>query len=197
VKCTRCQHETLVFPLHGVDQGGPIVCPTCAGEIEKSFSYERNCWLARLGFKEKPRGIGPTYLTLELLKDVLMLVHPDKHPPERAELAGRVTAELNVIKPYVPPAPPPAPSVTVKNPSPRGPNEKPLRPGPKPDMKLEAITDKRSTKGDLYKTGTIGNLRDVHRIPADVLLQRPSGEVGGESTQRARAREHQGQAAPR
>ena len=40
-------------------------------------------------------------LTLELLTDVLALVHPDKHPPERQELAERVTSELLAIKPFV------------------------------------------------------------------------------------------------
>jgi hypothetical protein len=64
--CTRYGDKRLVFPLHGADRGGPIVCPKCAGEIEQIYSYERNVWLARLGMKERPRPRGPTYLTLEL-----------------------------------------------------------------------------------------------------------------------------------
>jgi len=45
-------------------------------------------------------------LTSELLKDTLSLVHPDKHPPERRELAQRVTQRLLALKPFVFPAPP-------------------------------------------------------------------------------------------
>src|SRR5262245_1786259 len=35
--------------------------------------------------------------------------HPDKHPPERRELAKRVTAELLALKPFAFPAPQPEP----------------------------------------------------------------------------------------
>jgi hypothetical protein len=145
-RCVRCGDTRLVFPLHGCDQGGPLVCPKCASEIEKTFSYERNVWMARLGLKEKPRPRGPTYLTLELLKDILKLVHPDKHPPERAELAGRVTSELKELEPYTPPAPAQPPIVTAKKPSPCPTAKKPLRHGPQPDMKLRAIADRSSAK---------------------------------------------------
>ena len=60
-------------------------------------------------------GFGPTHagedeLTLELLEDAIKLTHPDLHPPERADLAHRVTAELLALRPYVLPAPKPVPS---------------------------------------------------------------------------------------
>jgi hypothetical protein len=48
-----------------------------------------------------------TELTSELLADVLRLVHPDVHPPERKELAGRVTQEMLALSSYVFPAPKP------------------------------------------------------------------------------------------
>src|SRR5271166_2435238 len=48
-------------------------------------------------------------ITQELLADVLQLVHPDHHPPERRELAKRVTQELLALKPFVFPAPKPKP----------------------------------------------------------------------------------------
>jgi hypothetical protein len=48
-------------------------------------------------------------LTSELLEDTLRLTHPDLHPPERQALAKRVTAALLEFKPFVFPAPPPAP----------------------------------------------------------------------------------------
>lgn len=44
-------------------------------------------------------------LTSELLADVLRLVHPDCHPPERADLAKRVTQQLLALQPFVFPAP--------------------------------------------------------------------------------------------
>ena len=44
-------------------------------------------------------------ITAELLADTLQLTHPDKHPPERRELAQRVAQELLALKPFVFPAP--------------------------------------------------------------------------------------------
>src|SRR5713101_2510924 len=40
-------------------------------------------------------------LTSELLIRAISLTHPDKHPPERRELAASVTGELAVLKPFV------------------------------------------------------------------------------------------------
>src|SRR5258705_2190453 len=48
-------------------------------------------------------------LTSELLGDVLRLAHPDHHPPERRELAHRVTQKLLALQPFVFPAPKPKP----------------------------------------------------------------------------------------
>jgi hypothetical protein len=43
-------------------------------------------------------------LTSELLAAALRLVHPDAHPPERRELATRVTQQLLALQPFVFPA---------------------------------------------------------------------------------------------
>ena len=51
-------------------------------------------------------------ITTELLSDTLKLVHPDHQPPERREMAQRVTARLLELKPYVFPEPKPEPPVT-------------------------------------------------------------------------------------
>jgi hypothetical protein len=120
-RCRRCGDHRLVFPLHGVEKGGPLVCPACAVGIDETFRYQRNRERAALGLDALKGHSGPTYLTRELLIEVLALTHPDKHPPERTELATRVTAELNALKPYVPDAPkpkPPPPAVTDKTSSP-------------------------------------------------------------------------------
>jgi hypothetical protein len=48
-------------------------------------------------------------LTSELLADTLRLTHPDCHPPERQDLAHRVTQGLLALTPFVFPAPKPEP----------------------------------------------------------------------------------------
>jgi hypothetical protein len=54
-------------------------------------------------------------ITTELLEDTVQLTHPDRHPPERRDLAQRVTSELLRLRPFTFPArkpepsPPPAP----------------------------------------------------------------------------------------
>jgi hypothetical protein len=55
-------------------------------------------------------------LTSELLADVLKLTHPDHHPPERQELAHRVTQGLLALQPFVFPAPKPKPTVPTSEP---------------------------------------------------------------------------------
>lgn len=50
-------------------------------------------------------------LTSELLADALRLTHPDAHPPERQEIANRVTQQLLALQPFVFPAVKPEPPV--------------------------------------------------------------------------------------
>jgi hypothetical protein len=49
-------------------------------------------------------------LTSEVLTDTRKLVHPDHQPPERRELAQRVTQRLLALQPFVFPAPKPRPA---------------------------------------------------------------------------------------
>ncbi len=110
-ECTRCgARQVIVFPFHGVDNGGPLVCPPCAIAIEDSFRKERDnlLWAYGLGSGATRSRAGDTELSLELLVEVLALTHPDAHPPERAERAHRVTAALTALKPYLRPARKPA-----------------------------------------------------------------------------------------
>jgi hypothetical protein len=46
----------------------------------------------------------PVELTSELLDNAIKIAHPDCHPPERQELAHRVTQGLLALKPFVFPA---------------------------------------------------------------------------------------------
>ena len=48
-------------------------------------------------------------ITSDLLDDILQLVHPDRHPEVRGDLAKRVTQDLLLLKPFVFPAPKPEP----------------------------------------------------------------------------------------
>jgi hypothetical protein len=68
-------------------------------------------------------------LTTELLTDLLVVVHPDKHPSERKDLAHRVTAQLLALKPFVFPALIPKPTTPLR------PQESTKPPEPKPDAK--------------------------------------------------------------
>lgn len=55
----------------------------------------------------RPAGNETVELISELLADVIRLTHPDQHPPERKELAERVTKGLLQLQPFVFPAPKP------------------------------------------------------------------------------------------
>ncbi|MGY4284917.1 hypothetical protein ACVWXO_004137 [Bradyrhizobium sp. LM2.7] len=55
-------------------------------------------------------------LTSELLIEAIKLTHPDKHPPERRELAHRVTQQLLALQPFVFPAQKPKSTPTQSQP---------------------------------------------------------------------------------
>jgi hypothetical protein len=65
----------------------------------------------QLGYMEGIAALddGSTDLSSELLADVLKLIHPDHQPPERQDLAKRVTQQLLALQPFVFPAPKPKP----------------------------------------------------------------------------------------
>ncbi len=131
--CTKCGELTYVTPLHG-DKGGPLFCPLCAGawnaeytkrrkwgriivKAMKAYEREGGSWsdfnnlkLAAMGFdvmflEADTLGADPGDITTELLDDAIQLTHPDRHPPERRELAKRVTEDLLALRPFVFPAP--------------------------------------------------------------------------------------------
>ena len=95
-RCINCGTDQLVARLHR-ERGGPMVCARCSDGIVLEISRQRKTQEAifsalgldtlevlRLdsGHPEPPQ------LSLELLDDVLSLVHPDNHPPEHAPLAN-------------------------------------------------------------------------------------------------------------
>ena len=67
-----------------------------------------------IGYEVGSMGTEVGDMTSELLMDTIELCHPDKHPPERRDLATRVTQELLVLKPFVFPAPKAKPPPTLK-----------------------------------------------------------------------------------
>ena len=83
-------------------------------------------------------------LTTELLKNTLRLTHPDHHPPERRELATRVTGELRALEPYVFAAPKPLePASRTEHSRPTSKPKPPAEPPSVPDYPCEAceLTD--------------------------------------------------------
>ena len=133
--CSRCSEHTYVTPLHG-DKGGPLFCPLCAGAwhaehtkrrkwgriiVKAMKAYEREggsfrdfdtLKLAAMDFdvmhlEADTLGLEAGDITTELLDDAIQLTHPDRHPPERQELAERVTQDLLALRPFVFPAPKP------------------------------------------------------------------------------------------
>lgn len=158
--CANCKKQNSLIQLHD-DNGGPWVCPVCAGKwhaehgrrrkagrvvIRAIIAYEaaggkwhdidklKTSTLYRTfgGFD----GLDPlgymadaidskgeiTDLTTELLDDAIRLTHPDCHPPERQELAHRVTQELLALRPFTfakPTPPKPWPDGIPQPPAPR------------------------------------------------------------------------------
>lgn len=124
-----CKETLFLSPLHG-DAGGPLMCVPCRLNWDKDDAARRARepdWKRKLyGDDRAYKRSEIAYLTAELLQDALVLVHPDHQPPERAELAKRVTVELLALKPFVPPKPKPTPVTDVRGPPPAA-NAKPLR----------------------------------------------------------------------
>jgi hypothetical protein len=164
--CPNCGKHGYLLPLHG-DRGGPLFCPLCAGMWNAKHTRRRK-WgriiMKAMRFYEKEGGrwsdfdkmklaiagfglpgfeadtIGAEVgdITSELLADTIELTHPDRHPPERKEMAQRVTQELLALKPFVFSAPPP--------PKPRNANnivspDTPRKPLPKPTYPCELCCD--------------------------------------------------------
>src|SRR5262245_40746473 len=120
-RCINCGTEQLVTRLHR-ERGGPMVCARCSDGIRLEISRGRKTQEAifsAFGFDTLEvlggvsNGRPEPQLSLELLDDILSLVHPDRHPSERASLANRVTVELLAHRARVEPSDPSASSGTA------------------------------------------------------------------------------------
>lgn len=131
-KCPDCGELAFLFPLH-MAKGGPRLCISCSVEVRKKAKEKDEFFTTLMrGLPGSGDHAGPDELNLELLIAAIALTHPDVHPPERAEAAHRVTAELTALKDHTrPKAPPPKP---VCDPSTVLP---PARPVPRPPYPCE------------------------------------------------------------
>lgn len=138
IGCTKCLKALPAYPLHD-DKGGPLMCWQCAGAWHAEHTRRRKWGRIIIkamkmylkeggtpfdfrtmevrsygydvpGFGADTLGIEVGDITSELLANTIELTHPDKHPPERQEIANRVTQDLLALKPFVFPAPKPEPS---------------------------------------------------------------------------------------
>jgi hypothetical protein len=133
-ECTMCDKRDYCRPLHGDKGGpmccllclgkwhgehgrrrkwGRIVTRAIAAYLEAGGKHDdiEKLKIAAGGIGFDPLGYGEDMidddapeLTSELLTRALSLTHPDKHPPERRELAASVTGDLATLKPFVFPA---------------------------------------------------------------------------------------------
>jgi hypothetical protein len=75
------------------------LCRSCSEPFRPEFAAMRLCWLCWRELREQakqPRTVVVSPIDADLLKSAIALCHPDRHPPERAELCNRVTAALTV-----------------------------------------------------------------------------------------------------
>lgn len=102
--CRRCGKRALIGPLHGA-KGGMVVCIPCGLEIHEDIEQDKP-----RAFRTKKRQAvidDEKMLYLDLLEAAIRLTHPDRHPPERHDLAQEVTTRLLALKPWTLSKPPP------------------------------------------------------------------------------------------
>jgi hypothetical protein len=74
-------------------------CRSCDQLFRPEFRAMRLCWPCWRDLQEQakePRTVVVSPVDAALLMGAIALCHPDRHPPERAELCHRVTAALTV-----------------------------------------------------------------------------------------------------
>ena len=74
-------------------------CQSCLKRFRPDGSWQRlcwSCWRKLRAEEQKPRTVVVSPVDAELLKLAISLCHPDRHPPERADMCNRVTAALTV-----------------------------------------------------------------------------------------------------
>ena len=94
-RCVNCGTGQLVSRLHR-ERGGPMVCSKCRDGILLEISRERTAQEAIFSaFGLNPLEVlgvsgenAEPQLSLELLDDILSLVHPDKHPSRSPGASG-------------------------------------------------------------------------------------------------------------
>jgi hypothetical protein len=72
-------------------------CQSCSRPFRPDGKWQRLCWPCWRDLKaqaERPRTVVVSPVDAQLLKLAIALCHPDRHPPERAEMCNRVTAAL-------------------------------------------------------------------------------------------------------
>lgn len=73
------------------------VCRSCAQPFRPEGGWQRLCWPCWRELREQakePRTVVVSPVDADLLRLAISLCHPDRHPPERAEMCNRVTAAL-------------------------------------------------------------------------------------------------------
>jgi hypothetical protein len=77
---------------------GSRACSRCWAQFWPARHYHYLCWdcwrETHPPHRPQPPRLSGVVLEPELVKAAVTLAHPDRHPPERRELATRVTAAL-------------------------------------------------------------------------------------------------------
>ncbi len=81
-------------------------CTDCHKPFQANGEWQRRCWTCWRSDQYQQaladayqRGLAAAKpIDPQLLRKAITLCHPDRHPPERAELATRVTAELMALR---------------------------------------------------------------------------------------------------
>lgn len=72
-------------------------CRACNESFRPQGDWQRmcwSCWRELQGQAAQPKTVVVSPVDAQLLLSAIGLCHPDRHPPERAELCNRVTAAL-------------------------------------------------------------------------------------------------------
>lgn len=115
--CASCGGSGLLVALHG-DRGGPDVCIECSGKWLATANQKArrefkrlNLFMRMLGDDAGDPEALADLLRADVLAAAIRLTHPDRHPPDRAETARRVTAALTAAREHaLASKPPPEPA---------------------------------------------------------------------------------------
>lgn len=72
-------------------------CRSCDQPFRPEGDWQRMCWPCWRELRahaKKSRTIDVSPVGAQLLRNAIALCHPDRHPPERADLCHRVTSAL-------------------------------------------------------------------------------------------------------